>query len=76
MTTKPEDLPEAFQFAPTQEFSWGPIATYYVGNTYTCTPEPKHHALREKCAGWLDEGLITITPVTVVRTVTLPIKEA
>lgn len=67
--TTPDDLPKAFIFWPTQEFSWGPVATYYPGNTYNCTPEPRHHALREKCAAWLDDGLIEIRPVAGFRTV-------
>lgn len=71
-------LPAAFIFAPTKEFSWGPIATYYPGNTYNCTPEPRHHALREKCVGWLAEGLIEITAVAGFKTttITVPVTES
>lgn len=63
MATRPEDLPRNFTFAPTEEFSWARIATYYPGNTYNCSELPRHDALREKCAEWLDAGKIIVTPV-------------
>lgn len=61
-----------FKFAPTKEFEWVReyedgskvhVATYYVGNTYNCTKEPRHDALREKCKEWEAEGLIQVMPL-------------
>ncbi len=61
--TAPANLPSAFIFRPLEEFHWHRIGHYVPGNTYNCTPEPRHDALREKCAEWLAEGKIAITPV-------------
>ena len=77
MPTKVEDLPANFIFSPKEEFSWGRHSTYYPGNTYNCSDLPRHDPLREKCAQWLDEGKITITPVGgfKVTTMTIPAPE-
>lgn len=73
MATKAEELPKNFRFTPNKEFRHLPFGTYVVGNTYNCADIPRHAALRELCAGWLDEGLISITPVGGFKVTTMEI---
>lgn len=65
-------LPIEFKFAPKVQFDWVrkyddgsevTVGEYYVGNTYNCTKEPRHDALREQCKVWLEEGKIAVIPL-------------
>lgn len=57
-----------FIFTPTVEFEWvrdGQCVGLYVpGNTYNCSRQEVHDALRDKCAKWKDEGKIKVFPLS------------
>lgn len=61
-----------FKFVPLEVFDWFReyedgttvhVGHYLPGNTYNCTKEPRHDALREKCKEWEAEGKIKKIPL-------------
>lgn len=61
-----------FKFVPLVDFEWEReyedgtkrlIGHYIPGNTYNCTREPRHDALREVCKTWEAEGKIRRIPL-------------
>lgn len=65
-------MPREFKFIPLTEFEWVReyddgetlhVATYYPGNSYNCTREPRHDALREMCKHWEADGKIMVIPL-------------
>lgn len=73
-----------FKFLPLEEFEWWReyddgtkdlIGLYVPGNSYNCTKQPRHDALRAKCVVWEQEGKIKVLPLFNEKFITIEVQK-